>query len=236
MEPQRQPSKSDLAEAVDQGVQEENSSENDATEKTENKPEESSPENNKPLKGFNVDDPLGLLQSKHIAAAAADASNACNNDKARKRKYKSEDERLEANRKSAAESRLRKKILMEKLQETIGVLQDENTRLKLENDMLKGQMNMGTNHMLPFNSTVNSALLTSRDPSTSLLGDNNRLNGGNVNSFLNNGGLAQTNLPYPGNGNQISQQLFDNSQVENRRNIVAVSLLIFFPSLLSFGL
>lgn len=99
----------------------------------------------------NVFDPLGLLtRSKYIAVAAADAAAECSLEKKRKPKHleaESEVEeetrrkRLEANRKSAAESRKRKKILIEELQQTVKYLTEENDMLKRENAMLK--MNQG---------------------------------------------------------------------------------------------
>lgn len=215
---------SDLDKTKDAADQQKSSSENTAIQEGVNEKPDEIPVENELFHGFKVDDPLGLLQSKHIAAAAVDASNACNNDKARKRKYKSEDERLEANRRSAAESRLRKKILMEKLQESICVLQEENTRLKVENEMLKQQMNLNNNHMLQFNSNVIPSVLNARNPSPNMLTEHNRMNGANINAYLNSGGLAQSNLPFPVAGSPVSSQIFDSNQIDNSRNIVATLL------------
>lgn len=99
----------------------------------------------------NVFDPLGLLtRSKYIAVAAADAAAECSLEKKRKPKHleaaseveeETRRKRLEANRKSAAESRKRKKILIEELQQTVKYLTEENDMLKKENAMLK--MNQG---------------------------------------------------------------------------------------------
>ena len=55
----------------------------------------------------------------------------------RKRKYKTDEEKLEANRKSAAESRQRKKLLMMKLQNEVTTLKQQNSLLRIENAGLK---------------------------------------------------------------------------------------------------
>lgn len=93
-----------------------------------------------------VSDPFGLLaRSKHFAAAAADAAAECLGDRRKRRRKRvvSEEqlrkERLEANRKSAAESRKRKRELIEELRRTVSSLREENAALKRENSLL--QMN-----------------------------------------------------------------------------------------------
>lgn len=178
-------------------------------------------------KKFNVDDPLGLLKSRHIAAAAADASNACNNDKSRKRKYKSEEERLEANRKSAAESRHRKKILLEELQKSICLLREENTRLKLENEMFKQNMNLSQASMLPLGTSVTPSLFKVHNPSPNVLGGNSGMNVVPQNSLLHPAGLIQQNLPYSlGAPTTFPTNLFEGNQIDqimDRTSLVAVS-------------
>lgn len=105
---------------------------------------------------IDVTDPFGLLRSKHMAAAAADATLA---SKSRKRKYKSEAEKLEANRKSAAESRLRKKVVLMKLQEEVTMLRRENSILYLENEEMKKKM------ALQQEALANSNLMNRLNPS-----------------------------------------------------------------------
>jgi len=101
-------------------------------------------------KGIDINDPLGLLQSsKHVAAAATDAMLASHS---RKRKYKTNEEKLEANRKSAAESRHRKKMLMMHLQEKVSSLRQENTLLRSENQDLKKVFLMLQSQKTPFQS------------------------------------------------------------------------------------
>lgn len=99
-------------------------------------------------RGINIDDPLGLLQSsKHVAAAANDAMLATHS---RKRKYKTAQEKLEANRKSAAESRHRKKMLMMHLQEKVTSLRQENSLLRSENKDLRNVFMMLQSQKMPF--------------------------------------------------------------------------------------
>jgi len=57
--------------------------------------------------------------------------------KSRKRKYKTKAEKLEANRKSAADSRHRKKAVMMRLQQEVMKLRREKMLLQLENAKLK---------------------------------------------------------------------------------------------------
>ena len=137
-----------------------------------------------------INDPLGLLTCSNIAAAAADASIACNSEKSRKRKYKTEQERLEANRKSAAESRQRKKMQLEELQEAISILREENTRLRLENDLLKQRSNMTQNASLPLN----------HNPVASILGGIGTINNTPLsqpqNLMSSSAGIQQSQLPY----------------------------------------
>mmetsp|Transcript_55634 Transcript_55634/g.67086 ORF Transcript_55634/g.67086 Transcript_55634/m.67086 type:complete len:323 (+) Transcript_55634:148-1116(+) len=91
-------------------------------------------------------DPLGLLQSKHIAAAAAAAAVCANSirDRKRTRLHKSEEEkreeRLAANRKSASDSRKRQKGLISDLQASVSELSKKNVRLARENEELKLQL------------------------------------------------------------------------------------------------
>lgn len=120
---------------------------NDQSEQEQSQREQQNGKKQSTDDSFEVSDPLGLLsRSKHIAAAAADAAAECLQDKKRKRRHMVSEEqlrkeRLEANRKSAAESRKRKKMLIEELQQTVAYLREENDMLKRENAMLK--MNQG---------------------------------------------------------------------------------------------
>jgi len=99
-------------------------------------------------RGINIDDPLGLLQSsKHVAAAATDAMLATHS---RKRKYKTAEEKLEANRKSAAESRHRKKMLLMHLQEKVNTLRQENSLLRSENKDLRNVFVLLHSQKMPF--------------------------------------------------------------------------------------
>lgn len=94
-------------------------------------PSKNESDSDKEIAYIKVDDPLGLLRSQHIAAAAISASQS------RKRKYKTEAEKLEANRKSAAESRQRKKALLLRLQEEVSSCRHDNSLLLIENAALK---------------------------------------------------------------------------------------------------
>ena len=62
--------------------------------------------------------------------------------KPRKRKYKTKAEKLEANRKSAADSRHRKKAVLMRLQQEVISLRRERSLLLLENAALKKQMSL----------------------------------------------------------------------------------------------
>ena len=107
---------------------------NDATETTSDTTNESSSTAKLVPNDIDIIDPLGLLQSKHLAAAISDTNRA---SRRRRRKHRTEEEKLEANRKSAADSRLRKKMTLIKLQEKVTVLRKENSALHLENEILK---------------------------------------------------------------------------------------------------
>ena len=99
----------------------------------------SSAKNRTISKLHDIDDPYGLLNSEHIAAAAEDAAAVSRREKGRKRKYKTADERREANRKLAAASRQRKKSYVEHLSKEIEKLQKENEQLRNENCSLKSK-------------------------------------------------------------------------------------------------
>lgn len=79
----------------------------------------------------------------------------------RKRKSRTKDEKLEANRKSAADSRLRKRLLVSRLQDEVVSLRHETTLLRLENAELKKKMDLYQNTL---NSCNNLSLETSFVP------------------------------------------------------------------------
>lgn len=138
---------------------------------------------------IDVRDPFGLLQSEHMAAAAADATLA---SKSRKRKYKSEAEKLEANRKSAAESRLRKKVVLMKLQEEVSMLRKENSVLYLENEEMKKKI------ALQQEALANSNLVSCLNPSILSRASTLERNIPLVqNQLLLPGGPSPCQLPYP---------------------------------------
>lgn len=108
---------------------------------------------------YDIDDPYGLLDSEHIAAAAEDAAVLSRRDKGRKRKYKTEDERREANRKLAAASRQRKKAYVEHLMQEIDNLRKDNDSLRKENEFLRAEnTNLRVDKSQYLSASVNSAL------------------------------------------------------------------------------
>eukprot|EP00957_Ditylum_brightwellii_P022613 1705740-Ditylum_brightwellii.AAC.1 len=92
-----------------------------------------------------ISDPLGLLeQSERTASASRPTRQRGNKPKKRRPAAKSEEdlrkERLAANRRSAAVSRQRRKILIEELQNSVSSLVKENASLRRDNDKLKEQL------------------------------------------------------------------------------------------------
>ena len=84
-------------------------------------------------------DPLGLLQQSAYFAAAVAASEA-NTSSQRTTSMTDEERRqhrLESNRRSAKVSRHRRKILLDNLKVNVERLQEENSRIRIENQQLK---------------------------------------------------------------------------------------------------
>jgi len=88
-------------------------------------------------------DPLGLLQRDRTTSTARSARERVNK-KPKRRPVKSKEElkkdRLAANRRSAAVSRQRRKILIEELQSSVAALVKENASLVRENEQLREQV------------------------------------------------------------------------------------------------
>ena len=85
---------------------------------------------------------IQLQQDQSRYGRTSEKTTAVKKSYPRKRKYKTEEERLQANRKSAAESRLRKKILLSELQNEVNMLQNENSLLQIENNIMKQKIRL----------------------------------------------------------------------------------------------